>query len=1742
MLDTNDKDKEQELLAIEDGSDVTVTPVPSDDSAFDEYSVYANPTAVRWLDENLPSFKKTGDVLNTVVDEAGKFQDKVDTLGETEGNFQALGKIAARTAFKASEGLVSLPSSIGSLGASLSLKIIENMDPIDQMRYQETADSLRSTRDQFELVSSTLQDSLENIYKGQDYLQASTKEGQETLDTLGDVGNIVGAASSGIKALGGIRENAPAITKLQQLGLDFTRGTEAVAKGAVGEFAFTPGNYSLDTLTDGTGDTASEKRLRITTENALGGELVVGATTLAKPALKGLEKATEATGKVVKDIIEDESGMLLPPFIRKGIDDGDIPDPERAIVKYNEYKSGKASAEDFEADVFEMQILDDQKIYNKGNIGLSPDIADKYAKGQTPVVDPNSLIGPSARSFDAEVQSRIASRREGLVTAPSGQTAQTARSAYINNLSFMENMYRDLSGSGSRLPFGEYSQLYLREHGGASAVSEGMLIGRPGSKNVWVQDDFGVMREVPDVPNYRSRMADGVEALMTNHADKYADKFEAMKQLKDTQSALDNYDNYLSINRFVKENINGMATKLGIDPEDLLNVNANVFNDPVKGPQATVLASMWNFGIPGMRSTLNLSDDKILNVVRKTLGSAVKDELDGVADWVKKTPGGQTRDQVMEVLSKHQGEPWFEKFVDDTSKWNQVQLEEMVRAGRISRDEAVQLAKEHPGYLPNMKQSEDFGRGTTKGKGKSGESVDPMQRRTISDLKNEDPVKATLNYSGSQALANNRSRANNATLKRIVSDLDDENFNGIFLQDRKKVMDAINESINKTGTSRKTYDAFSLLPEGKLKDRETLLQLGGTQTFYINGNRLELNVLDGDAWAFLNGMKYSRNDNVAFNAYRTLNRVLSNVIVKYDPFIAPLVAGKELMDTVYVSSLPLRQRLLLSKRAAQLGTEIGEAASRDRRSFKTSTDAYRRNAGMQGIASDVDWAANPYKRELTLESYILKQGSHGGSGGLKGVLSWSREAVGRYQEAWDTLIRSPEAQKLIENGLNENDAYMMASIGSTSFRASGSGVADGWLKAIKDSVRDSDTASKIYKTQQWLRITARAPIMNSVTNQLARETSLSKAILGYSDGLVKLTTKDTKKYTKAILLMSGASIGYELAVRGPAKTLDRANSQDYQSKTSLALNDDIMLHMGFHGQGMMAVRNGLVRSAGALSKATADELPKEFEKENPELYQAIMRSGGTRAVYGFLSDLSDVVGNMTSVGLGLPQAIATTVGASNKDSFGSDIIAPEFQDEPLASRQVGYSTSPSVQALTDKLSNMGVEVSPARLQFAVETFNGILGKATITAADKVLGMKGTIGEQPETPWTKVRPFKSFVNQNELRDSQIHNNKVFGSLSKMGNLATSVSKSDKDLLDVGKMDPSKYMDNQADLTLALGIDKYLAPYNRKIREIYKEIELVKSEQLPGTSRPLEERGYFGSPEKREKIDLLRGQMFDLKNQAIEGIYASFPEAANVIDEAVFETTHPLLKEATDLTKKTFDKFGSINSDNDIAFKGERQVLVIDEDEKTLVPTELRPEVPAITLDILEETSGLAKPEIVEAINNASLITGVSKDLLTTFVGIESTFGEGKNITRTDGPTGIFQFQPETWKGMVKLYGEDYGITMKDINDNESQAIFAAVLVKSYVTTHKNNFNGEHPSMNMFYAYHLLGEPQGVSFFKALKSSNPYVASSEILGENVTKSNPAYFGKKGEKSILEAYNAIKNKVATTTETIRKAKGTE
>jgi hypothetical protein len=138
-----------------------------------------------------------------------------------------------------------------------------------------------------------------------------------------------------------------------------------------------------------------------------------------------------------------------------------------------------------------------------------------------------------------------------------------------------------------------------------------------------------------------------------------------------------------------------------------------------------------------------------------------------------------------------------------------------------------------------------------------------------------------------------------------------------------------------------------------------------------------------------------------------------------------------------------------------------------------------------------------------------------------------------------------------------------------------------------------------------------------------------------------------------------------------------------------------------------------------------------------------------------------------------------------------------------------------------------------------------------------------------------------------------------------------------------------------------------------------------------------------------------------------------------------------------------------------------------------------------------------------------------------VAMAESSGNPNARATTSSASGLYQFTDPTWRGMVKNYGAQTGITEADKNNPDKQKIMADLLTKENTQAYNNA--GIQPDETDLYLAHFLGGPSAVKARKNLDA-----VGADLLPQ-AAQANKNIFYKNGQpRTVGEIRSLLGSKI--------------
>lgn len=163
-------------------------------------------------------------------------------------------------------------------------------------------------------------------------------------------------------------------------------------------------------------------------------------------------------------------------------------------------------------------------------------------------------------------------------------------------------------------------------------------------------------------------------------------------------------------------------------------------------------------------------------------------------------------------------------------------------------------------------------------------------------------------------------------------------------------------------------------------------------------------------------------------------------------------------------------------------------------------------------------------------------------------------------------------------------------------------------------------------------------------------------------------------------------------------------------------------------------------------------------------------------------------------------------------------------------------------------------------------------------------------------------------------------------------------------------------------------------------------------------------------------------------------------------------------------------------------------------------------------------------VQEIIKNTSLQSNLNPNLALKIAQVESNFNPVAKNPKSSA-SGLFQFTNGTWRDLVKRYGKEYGIELKDKNDPKANTQIATLFIKENANNLKSYLNRE-PTAGEIYASHVLG----LNGAKRLINNYGTSKNAAYLFPRESKANKNIFYKKNRPiTVEELYQFFENKMS-------------
>ena len=169
------------------------------------------------------------------------------------------------------------------------------------------------------------------------------------------------------------------------------------------------------------------------------------------------------------------------------------------------------------------------------------------------------------------------------------------------------------------------------------------------------------------------------------------------------------------------------------------------------------------------------------------------------------------------------------------------------------------------------------------------------------------------------------------------------------------------------------------------------------------------------------------------------------------------------------------------------------------------------------------------------------------------------------------------------------------------------------------------------------------------------------------------------------------------------------------------------------------------------------------------------------------------------------------------------------------------------------------------------------------------------------------------------------------------------------------------------------------------------------------------------------------------------------------------------------------------------------------------------------------AGLQRPNVgvKNAIMGAAEKTGVDPGILFAISQAESGFKSDAQAT-TSSAGGLFQFTDGTWSDMVKKYGKQYGVSIKDKMNPQANALMGALFVRDnqrYLAS-----KGIAPDAGNTYMAHFLGAGTAASYIDSMYK-NPNADAAALFPKQAQANKSIFYNRDGSaRTMKQVYDLM------------------
>lgn len=143
-----------------------------------------------------------------------------------------------------------------------------------------------------------------------------------------------------------------------------------------------------------------------------------------------------------------------------------------------------------------------------------------------------------------------------------------------------------------------------------------------------------------------------------------------------------------------------------------------------------------------------------------------------------------------------------------------------------------------------------------------------------------------------------------------------------------------------------------------------------------------------------------------------------------------------------------------------------------------------------------------------------------------------------------------------------------------------------------------------------------------------------------------------------------------------------------------------------------------------------------------------------------------------------------------------------------------------------------------------------------------------------------------------------------------------------------------------------------------------------------------------------------------------------------------------------------------------------------------------------------------------------------------IAFAESSGNPNAKSKTSSASGLFQFTNGTWRSMVKKYGGQTGIKVKDKNDPNAQRTMAELLIQENSDILSKKINRA-PNDGELYIAHFMGPARAAKLIKAIPENPPAI---RLVPRGVSQANKSiFFDGKRPRRASEVYELLTAKVS-------------